>query len=80
MRAAVVAALALALPAVFTPAAAHAGYAGPNAVVTWNTYAQDAIYEVARQPPYVTARSFAMVQGRSTTRSTRWRARRTSRT
>ncbi|MET0493838.1 MAG: PA-phosphatase, partial [Actinoplanes sp.] len=35
----------------------------PNAVITWNIYAQDAIYEVARQPPYVTGRSFAMVQG-----------------
>ncbi|MFF5077952.1 vanadium-dependent haloperoxidase [Actinoplanes sp. NPDC000266] len=34
-----------------------------NAVVTWNAHAQTAIYEVARQAPYVAPRSFAMVHG-----------------
>ncbi|MGN9911193.1 vanadium-dependent haloperoxidase [Phytohabitans sp. LJ34] len=62
---AVVAALALAGPAVAAPpAAAQAGpAAAPNAVITWNVHAQTAIYEVARQSPTATARSFAMVQG-----------------
>ena len=50
--------------ALVPPVAAQARPATtPNAVITWNAYAQDAIYEVARQPPYVTGRSFAMVQG-----------------
>jgi hypothetical protein len=55
--------------ALFTPVALPATAAqarpatAPNAVVTWNTHAQTAIFEVARQPPYVTGRSFAMVQG-----------------
>ena len=59
---AVLAALTLTGPAVLTPSAAAAA-APANAVVTWNSYAQDAIYEVARQSPNVTGRSFAMVQG-----------------
>jgi hypothetical protein len=60
----VVAACTLAAPVVLTPVAAQAGTAsGGNAVITWNLHAQTAIYEVARQPPYVTGRSFAMVQG-----------------
>ncbi|MCY1140982.1 vanadium-dependent haloperoxidase [Actinoplanes sp. Pm04-4] len=42
-------------------APAHA--AGPNPVVLWNSNAQQAIYEVARQAPYVAPRSFAMVHG-----------------
>lgn len=33
-----------------------------NAVITWNTRAQTAIYDVARQSPTASARSFAMVQ------------------
>jgi hypothetical protein len=59
---AAVAALGLIAPAApVTPAVA--GPAGPNAVVVWNSNAQTAIYEVARQGPYVAPRSFAMVQG-----------------
>ncbi|MEU8816691.1 vanadium-dependent haloperoxidase [Actinoplanes sp. NPDC048796] len=49
-----------------TPAAAVTPTAAPpreNAVVTWNAHAQTAIYEVARQAPYVAPRSFAMVHG-----------------
>jgi hypothetical protein len=57
-------ALALTVPAAFTPAAAQAGAAAaPNAVITWNIRAQTAIYEVGRESPTATARSFAMVQG-----------------
>jgi PAP2 superfamily len=57
-------ALALTVPGAFTPAAAQAQPAAiPNAVITWNTHAQTAIYEVARQSPTATTRSFAMVQG-----------------
>jgi len=51
--------LALTSPAAVAPARAG----GTNAVVAWNVHAQTAIYEVARQAPYVSARSFAMVQG-----------------
>jgi hypothetical protein len=59
-----VTALALAVPVAFAPAAAQAEPpAAPNAVVTWNTHAQTAIFEVARQSPTATSRSFAMVQG-----------------
>jgi hypothetical protein len=54
---ALIGAQAAAVPA---PAAASGG---PNAVVVWNAHAQTAIYEVARQPPYVSFRAFAMVQG-----------------
>lgn len=58
------AALALTGTAVPTPAAAQAGTTpAGNAVITWNAHAQTAIYEVARQSPNVTGRSFAMVQG-----------------
>ena len=61
---AVLAALALTGPAVLTPGAAQAGTTpAANAVITWNAHAQTAIYEVARQAPNVTGRSFAMVQG-----------------
>jgi hypothetical protein len=61
---ALVALLALAVPVAVTPTAAQAGpAAAPNAVITWNVHAQTAIYEVARQSPTTTARSFAMVQG-----------------
>jgi hypothetical protein len=54
--------VALALTTAFAPAAA-ASATGPNAVVVWNANAQTAVYEVARQGPYVAPRSFAMVQG-----------------
>ena len=60
----VLAALALTGVAVPAPAAAQPGGSpATNAVIVWNAHAQTAIYEVARQPPYVTGRSFAMVQG-----------------
>jgi len=51
----------LLLTALLVPSHAHA--AGPNPVVRWNSNAQQAIYEVARQAPYVAPRSFAMVHG-----------------
>jgi hypothetical protein len=58
------AALALTAPVALTPAVAQAETAAtPNAVITWNIYAQNAIYETARQSPTTTGRSFAMVQG-----------------
>jgi hypothetical protein len=61
---AVAAAFALAVPVVATPAAAQGAPAAvPNAVITWHVHAQTAIYEVARQSPTATSRSFAMVQG-----------------
>jgi hypothetical protein len=64
MTALVMTALALTVLVAFAPAAAHAETAAiPNAVITWNTHAQTAIYEVARQSPTATSRSFAMVQG-----------------
>ena len=53
----------LALIAVFAATPARAAPTGPNSVVLWNSNAQTAIYEVARQAPYVAPRSFAMVQG-----------------
>src|SRR5688572_18634031 len=63
-RTAVVAVLALGASIAAAPAAAQARTpGGVNAVVVWNSHAQTAIYEVARQPPHETARSFAMVQG-----------------
>jgi hypothetical protein len=34
-----------------------------NSVVTWNVNAQTAIWDIARESPWVQARSFAMVQG-----------------
>ena len=60
--------LALIAPVAFAPAAAQAQAptsmgGGTNAVIAWDVNAQTAIYEVARQQPYVTSRSFAMVQG-----------------
>jgi hypothetical protein len=62
--AAVLAAVALTGPVLLAPSAAQAGTTpATNAVIVWNTNAQNAIYEVARQTPNVTGRSFAMVQG-----------------
>src|SRR5215218_923569 len=64
MTALVITVLALTVPVAFTPPAAQAETAAiPNAVITWNTHAQTAIYETARQSPTGTTRSFAMVQG-----------------
>lgn len=62
-RVAIVAAFALTVPVAVAPAAKAVSAAAPNAVITWNRHAQTAIYEVARQSPTTTARSFAMVQG-----------------
>ena len=62
MRTRLLAVLALTSSFLFAPAASAAP-SGPNAVVIWNNNAQTAIYEVARQGPYVAPRSFAMVQG-----------------
>jgi hypothetical protein len=45
-----------------TPASGAEG-ARENAVLTWDRRAEYAIYDVARQQPYVTRRSFAMVHG-----------------
>nr|WP_221377309.1 vanadium-dependent haloperoxidase [Actinoplanes polyasparticus] len=42
---------------------APARAAARNPVVLWNSNAQQAIFEVARQAPYVAPRSFAMVHG-----------------
>ena len=66
--AAAVAVLALIAPVASAPTAAaaqprSAPSGAPNAVITWDINAQNAIYEVARQAPYVTGRGFAMVQG-----------------
>lgn len=63
----VVAVLALITPVALAPTVAQAQprsapAGGTNAVITWDVNAQNAIYEVARQQPYVTGRSFAMVQ------------------
>jgi hypothetical protein len=64
MTALVMTALTLTVPMAIAPAAVQAQPAAvPNAVITWNTHAQTAIYEVARQSPTATTRSFAMVQG-----------------
>jgi hypothetical protein len=59
----VAAALALAVTGISVPSTAQARPAGADPVVTWNANAQESIYEVARQGPYVAARSFAIVQG-----------------
>lgn len=60
----VVAALAVATPAAVPATAVQARPSTlSNAVIAWNLHAQTAIYEVARQSPTATARSFAMVQG-----------------
>ncbi|GIM96171.1 hypothetical protein Ato02nite_079640 [Paractinoplanes toevensis] len=56
-------AVAALLVTAFAPAPAARAATGTNAVVLWNSNAQTAIYEVARQGPYVAPRSFAMVQG-----------------
>jgi hypothetical protein len=60
---AVLTALALAVPLAFMPGAAQARPAMPNPVITWNLHAQTAIYDVARQSPTASTRSFAMVHG-----------------
>src|SRR5262245_12344762 len=66
----VAAVIATAIPAV-SLAAAHERVSshpaptatGPDAVTDWNLYAANAILGTARQPPAVSALSFAMVQG-----------------
>lgn len=66
---AVMAALVLAAPVALTPLAPTHAVASdrpdtlPNAVVTWDIHAQNAIFEIARQPPTTASRSFAIVQG-----------------
>ena len=54
---------AAALTGTLAAAPAAAAPARPNPVVAWHLNAQNAIYEVARQPPYVAGRSFAAVSG-----------------
>ncbi|MEU4243371.1 vanadium-dependent haloperoxidase [Actinoplanes sp. NPDC026619] len=54
---------AIVLLTAFAPAPAARAASGTNAVVVWNDHAQTAIYEVARQAPYIAPRSFAMVHG-----------------
>lgn len=56
-------AVALVVSSAVAPGARADAGGAPNAVVVWNSNAQTAIYEVARQAPYVAPRSFAMVQG-----------------
>ncbi|MDR7275134.1 vanadium-dependent haloperoxidase [Catenuloplanes atrovinosus] len=60
--AAVLAVLLLAAP-VAAPASAAPGAPDGNPVVTWDLHAERAVWDVARQPPYVTGRSFAVVHG-----------------
>src|SRR5687768_18227754 len=61
---AVMAVVALTAPAALAPSAAQAAEAGTaNAVIAWNTHAQTTIFEVGKQSPTASARSFAMVQG-----------------
>src|SRR5689334_265330 len=60
----VLAALVLTVPVVATPAVAQARpTAAPNAVIVWNRHAQTAIFDVARESPTASQRSFAMVSG-----------------
>lgn len=62
--AAVMTALALTVPVVVTPAVTQAQAAtAPNPVIVWDSHAETAIFDVARQSPTATSRSFAMVQG-----------------
>jgi PAP2 superfamily len=63
---AVMTALIVTAPVVFTNAAAQARSAAAptsNAVIAWNIHAETAIFDVARQSPTASARSFAIVQG-----------------
>jgi hypothetical protein len=62
---AVVATIALLLPlSLAAPASAGPGTTAQNAVVTWDAFAQTAIWDIAQQqPPQVAGRSFAMVSG-----------------
>jgi hypothetical protein len=62
-RVAAVAVLALSVSAVAVPATAATPAADPNIVVTWAIRSHIAAYDVARQPPYINGRTFAMVQG-----------------
>jgi hypothetical protein len=61
---AVITAVALAGPMSLTSATAQPQAAAvPNAVITWHTHTETASYDVARESPTASARSFAMVQG-----------------
>ncbi|MEO3868913.1 hypothetical protein ABGB18_08800 [Nonomuraea sp. B12E4] len=55
--------VAAAAPVGLAPSIAHASNTSANAVITWDGYAQTAIWDIAGQPPQVQARSFAMVHG-----------------
>jgi hypothetical protein len=55
-------ALAVTVPVVFTATTAQAAPAS-NAVITWNLHAENAIFDVARQSPTAGTRSFAITQG-----------------
>ncbi|NGY64241.1 vanadium-dependent haloperoxidase [Lentzea sp. NEAU-D13] len=61
--AALLTAVSVTAPVVFTGTAAQADTARPDAVITWNLHAENAIHDVARQSPTASTRSFAMVQG-----------------
>jgi PAP2 superfamily len=66
---AIMAALLLTVSVGLTPHAAPRAAASehpdapPNPVIAWDIHAQNAIFEVARQPPTTASRSFAIVQG-----------------
>jgi hypothetical protein len=65
---AVLTVLTVTVPVVFMATTAQAAQtrsavAVPNAVITWNSHAETAIFDVARQSPTASARSFAVVQG-----------------
>ncbi|WP_430781998.1 vanadium-dependent haloperoxidase [Actinoplanes sp. G11-F43] len=55
--------LALILSALLLTPATPATAAAPDPVLLWNEYTETAVWEVARENPWVQSRSFAMVQG-----------------
>jgi hypothetical protein len=57
------AATVLTVLSVVSAPAAQADTPRQNAVITWNVHAETAIFDVARQSPTATTRSFAIVQG-----------------
>jgi hypothetical protein len=57
------AATVLTVLSVVSVPAAQADTPRQNAVITWNVHAETAIFDVAKQSPTATARSFAIVQG-----------------
>jgi PAP2 superfamily len=56
-------AVATVIGPIFVAAPASAQIVPANPVITWNANAQTAIWDVARENPWVQSRSFAMVQG-----------------